>query len=235
MKSSAGEMLSIIIPVINESNHLAHTLVTVNAATNIEVIVVDGGSWDDTVQIAKDAGAKVIHSERGRAVQMNAGAAIATSPNLLFLHGDTALPMGYEGLIYQTLAQPNVVAGAFNLAIAGSAIGLRLVEWGVKGRSHLWQMPYGDQGLFLKAEIFHGLGGFPTIPIMEDFVLVQQLNKLGKVAIAPATVSTSNRRWEKLGICKTTLINQLMILGYFVGIPPATLARWYCAIKYSNG
>jgi rSAM/selenodomain-associated transferase 2 len=216
---------------MNESAHLAQTLAIVNAAAEVEVIVVDGGSQDDTVQIAKTFGVVVIQSQPGRAVQMNAGAAIATAPTLLFLHADTCLPMGYDGLIHETLAQPRVVAGAFNLAIAGSAIGLRLVEWGVKWRSHGLHMPYGDQGIFLKAEVFHSLGGFPNLPIMEDFVLVQRLNQLGKVAIAAATVSTSDRRWQTLGIFKTTFVNQLVILGYFVGIPPATLAQWYRSIQ----
>lgn len=226
--------LSIVIPVVNESAHLAQTLAVANRAANtaadVEVIVVDGGSGDDTVQIAKAFGAVVIQSELGRAVQMNAGAAIATAPNLLFLHADTCLPIGYDWLIYETLEQSGVVAGAFDLAIAGSQAGLRLVEWGVKWRSRWLHTPYGDQGFFLKAEVFHSLNGFPNMPIMEDFVLVQRLNKLGKVAIAPATVSTSDRRWRKLGIFKTTVVNQFMLLGYFVGISPATLAQWYRSI-----
>jgi rSAM/selenodomain-associated transferase 2 len=223
--------ISIVIPVLNESVHLAQTLTTVYTASDVEVIVVDGGSRDDTVEIAKTFGAVVIHSQPGRAVQMNAGAAIATAPNLLFLHADTCLPIGYDFFIEKTLVQPSVVVGAFNLAIAGSQIGLRLVEWGVKWRSQWFHMPYGDQGLFLKAEVFHQLGGFPNLPIMEDFVLVQQLNKLGKVAIVAATISTSDRRWKTLGICKTTLVNQMMVLGYFLGIPPTTLAHWYRAIQ----
>ncbi len=222
--------LSIVIPVMNESAYLAQTLATASAATAVEVIVVDGGSSDDTVLIAKAFGAVVMQSAPGRAAQMNAGAAIATAPNLLFLHADTCLPRGYERLIYETLAQPGVVAGAFDLAIAGSQIGLRLVEWGVKWRSRLWRMPYGDQGIFLTAAMFHHLNGFPNMPIMEDFVLIQELNKLGKVAIAPARVSTSARRWQTLGVFKTTLVNQFIILGYFAGISPATLARWYRSI-----
>ncbi|PZV04826.1 MAG: glycosyltransferase [Leptolyngbya sp.] len=223
--------LAIVIPVMNESAHLAQTLAVVNTAPEVEVIVVDGGSRDNTVQIAKEFGAVVIQSQPGRAVQMNAGAATATAPNLLFLHADTRLPLGYDELIHKTLRQPKVIAGAFNLAIAGSQIGLRLVEWGVKWRSHWLHMPYGDQGIFLKTEVFHSLGGFPNLPIMEDFVLVQRLNKLGKVAIAAATVSTSDRRWQTFGIFKTTFGNQLIILGYFIGISPATLAQWYRSIK----
>lgn len=105
------------------------------------------------------------------------------------------------------------------------------MEWGVKWRSHCLKLSYGDQGIFLKAEVFHRLGGFPTLPIMEDFVLMRQLNKLGKVAIAAATVSTSNRRWQTLDILKNTLVNQCVILGYFIGIPPATLAHWYRSVK----
>jgi hypothetical protein len=105
------------------------------------------------------------------------GAAAATGPLLLFLHADTCLPEGFDRTIRQTLAQPGVVAGAFRLAIDGPGRGLRWVEWGVNLRSRLLQMPYGDQAIFLKAEVFHHLGGFPDLPMMEDFELVRRLRK----------------------------------------------------------
>ncbi|MEO0490404.1 MAG: glycosyltransferase, partial [Cyanobacteria bacterium J06659_2] len=101
------------------------------------------------------------------------------------------------------------------------------VEWGVRWRSHLFQLPYGDQGLFMKRKVFDTVGGFPDLPIMEDFELIQQLRRNGRVAIAPASVITSGRRWETLGVLKTTLINQAVILGYVCGVAPARLARWY--------
>ncbi len=191
------------------------------------MIVVDGGSSDETVEIARSFGARVISSPRGRANQMNAGATIATGEILLFLHADTRLPSEFDQWIYQILAQPQVIAGAFNLKIDGQEWGLRLVEWGVKWRSQLFQLPYGDQAIFLKKSAFKAIGGFPNLPIMEDFVLIQQLKRLGKVAIVPAPVLTSARRWQKLGILKTTLINQLVIFAYFFGIPPKTLVHLY--------
>jgi hypothetical protein len=104
---------------------------------------------------------------------------------------------------------------------------LRLVEWGVKLRSRYCQLPYGDQAIFLRAKTFHQLGGFPEIPIMEDFQLVKQLQQLGTIAIVPAPVLTSARRWEQRGIWQTTGLNQLMILGFYLGIAPARLQTWY--------
>jgi uncharacterized protein len=216
--------LSVIIPVLNEAAAIATLLPTV-LQDGIEVIVVDGGSQDETV--AKAAGAKVITSLVGRAKQMNAGAAIATAETLLFLHADTQLPADFAAWIEQTLAQPEAIAGAFELKIEGDQPGLRWVERGVKWRSRWLQLPYGDQALFLKADIFKALGGFAELPIMEDFELVQRLRSLGKVAIAPVAVVTSGRRWQKLGVLQTTLINQLVIAAYFLGVSPAAIGRWY--------
>ena len=106
-------------------------------------------------------------------------------------------------------------------------IEMPLEEWGVKLRSHLFQMPYGDQAIFLKASLFQAIGGFPDLPIMEDFELIRKLKQHGRIAIAPATILTSSRRWQKLSVCRTTLINQLIIMGYLLGISPTQLAHWY--------
>ena len=225
----AAPRLSVIIPVLNEAEAIEALLPTV-LQDGIEVIVVDGGSQDGTVARAAGAkarGAKVITSQAGRAKQMNAGAAIATADTLLFLHADTCLPANFASWVEQTLAQPGTIAGAFELSIEGSQPGLRWVEWGVKWRSRLLQMPYGDQALFLKADTFKALGGFAELPIMEDFELVQRLRSLGKVAIAPRAVFTSGRRWQKLGVLQTTLINQIVIAAYFLGVSPTAIGRWY--------
>lgn len=220
-------LISVIIPTLNEAANLPSTLTPVQRAANVEVVVADGGSQDETVAIAQAAQVQVVASAPGRAHQMNQGAAVAQGDILLFLHADTLLPLGFDQWVRATLQQPQVVAGAFELAIQGTGLGLRCIESGVKLRSHLWQLPYGDQALFLKASRFHELGGFPELPIMEDFELVRQLRRQGRIAIAPAAVLTSGRRWQTLGIGRTTVINQLMIAGYLLGINPATLARWY--------
>lgn len=223
--------ISIIIPVLNEANRIQSVLQTIHTSYQgnhqPEVVVVDGGSQDDTVLLAKQAGAMVITTQPGRAHQMNAGASIATGKILLFLHADTCLPDGFDTAVQQTLAQSGVSGGAFQLHIDGKEPGLRLVEWGVKWRSVLLQLPYGDQALFLKTETFQQLGGFPELPIMEDFVFVRRLQAKGKVAIVSAPVITSARRWQQVGIFKTTLINQLVILAYFWGVPLKQIARWY--------
>ncbi|MEO0407521.1 MAG: TIGR04283 family arsenosugar biosynthesis glycosyltransferase [Cyanobacteria bacterium P01_A01_bin.135] len=228
------ETLSIIIPVLNEAPHIQRTLATLRQQTQeargVEIIVVDGGSDDHTIELVRASGVKLIGSPPGRAQQMNAGAAIASGNILLFLHGDTHLPKRFITRIRQTLPdQPSPggpVAGAFSLKIQGEQLGLRLVEWGVRWRSRLG-LPYGDQALFVRSDCFRALGGFADLQIMEDFELVRRLQRQGKITILPEAVATSARRWETLGIVRTTLINQLVVLGYLLGVPPAALHRWY--------
>jgi len=223
--------ISIVIPALNEANRIQSLLQTIRTAYQgshqPEVIIVDGGSQDNTVALAKQTGAKVLTTQPGRAHQMNAGANIATGNILLFLHADTCLPNGFDMDVHRTLNQPGVSGGAFQLRIDGKEPGLRLVEWGIKWRSILLQLPYGDQALFLKTETFRKLGGFPELPIMEDFVFVRRLQAKGKVALAHSSVLTSARRWQKVGIFKTTLINQLVIVAYFLGISLDQIAYWY--------
>jgi len=223
--------LSVIIPVLNEAETIAQTLQYLQAPA-VEIILVDGGSSDPTVAIAKESGAKVILSpEPGRAIQMNTGAQYATADTLLFLHADTQLPLNYRQLVQETLAKPKTVAGAFLLKINGQNPLLRLIEKGVNARSRFLQMPYGDQGIFLKKETFEKVGGFPILPIMEDFQLIRTLKKQGKIRLAAASVLTSARRWERLGVIQTTLINQIIIIGYFLGIPPSQLKQWYASCR----
>ena len=220
--------ISIIIPVLNEAAIIQETLLRLQDESDIEVIVVDGGSRDKTIALAQELGVKVIYSPAaGRAHQMNTGATAATGDILLFLHADTHLPPGYQTMVKETLSQPKTIAGAFELKIDGKAHSLRLVEKIVNWRSRFFSMPYGDQAIFLKASVFEEIGGFPNLPIMEDFELIRCLQRLGRITIAPAAVLTSDRRWQKLGVLKTTLINQLIIIGYFLGIPPVKLARLY--------
>lgn len=219
--------LAIVIPTLNEAHSLLEILRMLNQQAGIEVIVSDGGSEDETLAVARGKKAIALSCDRGRARQMNAGARLASADLLLFLHADTRLPANFLATVEEVLARSNVVAGAFRLGIDGTEAGLRIVESGVNWRSHLLQLPYGDQALFLRKELFWQLGGFPDLPLMEDFELVRRLRRLGRIAIAPAAVSTSARRWQKLGVLKATVINQMAIAAYLIGVSPDRIADWY--------
>ncbi len=220
--------ISIIIPVLNESANLQRTINSTQPSDNIEVIVVDGGSSDDTRQVAAVPGVRVITSPVGRSQQLNLGAAVATGDILLFLHGDSRLPLGFDQLIRQVMsAKQPPIAGAFRLGIDAPQVLLRWVERGANWRSQVCQMPYGDQGIFLTAKVFQEIGGFLDLPIMEDFELIKRLRRQGKILIVPQPVMTSARRWLQKGILKTTLINQLMVVGYLGGVSPAQLVKLY--------
>ena len=220
-------IISIIIPVLDEAAIIRATLNRLQQHSQVEIIVVDGGSKDRTVAIAETTGVRVISVPHGRAAQMNAGADIARGKILLFLHADTKLPSNFVESIVETLEPPDVVAGAFELTIEGEAISLRWIEWLVKMRSHLLSLPYGDQAIFIDRAAFIDSGGFADLPIMEDFEFIKRLKSQGKIAIAPVVVVTSGRRWQKLGVWKTTLINQLIIAGYYLGISPTKLSNFY--------
>jgi rSAM/selenodomain-associated transferase 2 len=222
-----ADLLSVIIPTLNEADHIGPLLDQLGRVSDLEIIVVDGGSGDATVAAARRAGARVIETSPGRARQMNQGAAAARGRLLFFLHADSRLPRGFDNLIRQSLAAPGVSAAAFRLAIDAPGAGLRFVEFWANLRSRHLQMPYGDQGLGLTTARFRQAGGFPDLPIMEDFELVRRLRARGRIAILPAGIRTSPRRWRNLGVGRTTLINQTIVCAYLAGVSPQKLARIY--------
>ena len=219
--------ISIIIPTHNEAENLRELLPGLVAVPGVELLVVDGDSNDNTVDVAQSLGAEVLSAFPGRAEQMNAGAETAHGDILLFLHGDTKLAPGFAEQIRNALNQKGVSAGAFQLSINGKGFGFRIIEWLVNFRSKILQMPYGDQGIFVTAGMFFSVGGFPSQSIMEDFELMRRLKKKGKIEILPLAATTSARRWKKLGVLKTTLLNQAIIIGYLFGVSPEKLSEWY--------
>ena len=219
--------LSVIIPTLNEADHIDRVLEDVSQGEAIDVIVADGGSIDITVAKASAHGARITQGPPSRARQMNQGAAMARGAILFFLHADSRLPVGFDRVIRRELADATVAAGAFSLGIDTDAKKVRIVECGVNLRSRFLGLPYGDQGIFLRAARFQQCGGFPELPIMEDFAMMRHLRKTGRIVTAHERIYTSSRRWRRMGVLRTTLINQAIIIGYLLGVPADQLSRWY--------
>lgn len=229
------KQLTIIIPAFNEEGQLPRTLEAIGWDERIELLVVDGGSQDSTTEISLDYGCRVIASPAGKSRQLRAGAEAATGANLLFLHADTLLPEGYFDTIITTLADDEVAAGAFSLMLDISGWQYRMVSGGANLRSRYLNLPYGDQGLFLRRSTYFRAGGFPDMAIMEDYVFIKTLGKLGRIITLPEKVTTSGRRWQNLGLVHTTCINQLIVICYLLGVKDTTLARWYRRLEGVGG
>ncbi|HUT93907.1 MAG TPA: TIGR04283 family arsenosugar biosynthesis glycosyltransferase [Thermoguttaceae bacterium] len=219
--------ISIVIPALNEAHHLENTLLALRDAENVETIVVDAGSGDQTAEMAERYGCRLLRSSPGRARQMNAGADAASGSILLFLHADTRLPTGFDTTVRTTLQDSGVAAGAFRLRIDAPGRAFRIIERAVNIRSRFLRMPYGDQALCLRKETFQRLGGFLELLIMEDFEFIRRLRRVGRIQITSLPATTSGRRWRELGPWRTTWINQKVIFGYCVGVSPQRLAQWY--------
>lgn len=221
------QRISIIIPALNEAQTIRKNIGSLPKGSNLEIVVVDGGSRDNTIEEARALGAKVVSTTASKGRQMNAGAAAATGTIFLFLHADTRLPPYFDAQVRNAAAQNGFCAGAFKLAIDSDKWWLRLIERVANWRSRHLQMPYGDQAIFISRKLFKEIGGFAEIPIMEDFELIRRLRRKGKITILDATVLTSSRRWLNFGVLKTWMVNQLMVSAYCLGISPGTLSRWY--------
>jgi hypothetical protein len=217
--------LSVVVPALNEEAALARTLEPL-VADGLEVVVVDGGSTDRTALVAESLGAEVIRAPRGRARQMNAGADHTTGRTLFFLHADSIAPAGAGLTIESVLAQPGVAAGAFRLAFHPPDLRLAPIAALANLRS-TFGITYGDQGLFLRRETFVQMGGFAELPLMEDLELVRRLNRIGRVALAPARVLTSGRRYLDRGVLRQTLENQRRLWRYYRGAPVDALTADY--------
>jgi uncharacterized protein len=224
-QSGSHPRISVIIPTLNEASSLPETLADLEACRGIEIIVVDGGSDDGTFEHAQGRGVRVLRGPARRAGQMNLAAYAATGDILLFLHADTRLPQGWMDQVERVAADPQTAGGAFHLAISGGLRGMKFIEKLANFRAKRLKMPYGDQAIFVRTEVFRRLGGFPDIPIMEDFELVRRLRRWGEITIAPGIAVTSGRRWVDRGVFLTTVINQVIIAGYLLGLSPALLAK----------
>ncbi len=218
--------LSVIIPTLNEETNLRVLLEKLRGSTPHEIIVSDGGSRDKTVAVAEQAGVEVIDSPSGRAVQMNRAASVATGDYLLFLHADTLPPINYQTVVQRVLDKPGVSAGSFRFKLSSGLLIASLIEKFVDLRCRLLEIPYGDQGLFVRRSTFNHLGGFPDWPVMEDLDFVRQLKRLGRVITAPEAAITSPRRWINGGTTRTFFRHQIMLAAYYLGLPARHIARF---------
>ena len=219
--------VSLIIPALNESALVETAVVRGRACGADEVIVVDGGSDDDTVQRAQSAGGQVLQSPAGRARQLNQGASRAASDVLLFVHADNWLPEGAARQIGTALAFDHTVGGAFQQRIEAAGRLYRWLEWGNARRIRWWQLPYGDQGIFVRREVFERLGGFPDVPLLEDLLFARRLRQEGHVALLPGPLSVSARRWQQQGVVRQTLRNWCILAAHRLGASPERLAPYY--------
>jgi len=224
----SGRGISIIIPVLNEARGIVRLLERLQdfRRTGAEIIVVDGGSADDTQRLASGLADRIMSADRGRGRQMNAGAAMARGDAFLFLHADTCLPAAALTLVGDAVAN-GATWGRFDVRIDGSLRGLGLVALMMNWRSRLTGIATGDQAIFVTREAFRRIGGFPEIALMEDIVLSRELRARAWPACFSDRVTTSGRRWERNGLLRTILMMWRLRLRFHFGASPADLAREY--------
>lgn len=224
---------SIIVPVLNEAAVIENLLVHLTGLCtqhDCELLIVDGGSTDETVAIAERYGC-VIHSPRGRATQMNAGAKVASGDILLFLHADTILPHDAFTAIEHALAASQVVGGAFRLCFNCDRWPYKLVAFTTNLRSQLRTLFTGDQAYFIRATSFRAIGGYPDQPLMEDLEIIARLRTTGKVVLLPQFVTTSARRHEQGGLWRSVLFMWYLRTLYACGVSPTKLQQMYLDVR----
>ena len=221
-------LVSVVIPTLNEAvllPALLHDLQQLDLPT--QTIVADGGSCDETVAVARSLRACVVPSDPGRGPQLNAGARAAEAPWLCFLHADVRFGARARLDLARIVVDPNAHAAVWRLAIDAEGWWFRTMEWGARIRDRLCGLPYGDQGLLVRASLFERLGGFPDYPVMEDVALVRAVQRSTALHRLSSSVVVSARRWKKEGAFRTYVRNVALITAYLSGVSPHRLARWY--------
>lgn len=221
--------LSFIIPVLNEAENIQQILLPMLAQRNNghEVIIVDGGSHDNTVALSRPLADRVIESQKGRSKQMNAGAAEATGEVLVFLHADTCLPDFATNIIEAGLKNPKGLWGRFDVELSGSKSILKVIGQIMNLRSRWTGIATGDQCIFVRRETFERINGFPELSLMEDIAISKQLKKLARPVCLRDKVITSSRRWEQRGVFRTILLMWYLRARYFFGASTAKLEQIY--------
>ncbi len=222
--------ISIIIPTLNEASQIHHTLEKIRELDPHEIIVADGGSTDETVELCGEADFTVA-APKGRGAQMNAGAKQATGSVLLFLHADCTLEPGALKQIPMALSKKNVVAGCFQMHVPEKGMFYRSINAAATLRVRLTGLVYGDQGLFLTKQAFDRAGGFPEFKLMEDIFICRHLRRMGKVVVVPHKIFVSPRRWKRVGLLRQTLRNWTLTALAGAGVHPDRLSQYYPAVR----
>ncbi len=222
---------SIIVPVFHESeriNRLIDHLSCLEPGDACEIIVVDGSPERDTIDAIRSEQVVKMTTGKGRARQMNAGAAVAKGDILIFLHADTELPLAAFAGIASVMGQGRYVGGAFQLGIQSKKFVYKALTWWVSIRCRITRIPYGDQAIFIAKDYFNMIGGYREIPLMEDVELMRRIKKQGdRICLLPDCVMTSPRRWEEEGFIYVNLRNTLLLILYLLGAAPERLVRFY--------
>ncbi|MCP9440398.1 MAG: TIGR04283 family arsenosugar biosynthesis glycosyltransferase [Nitrospira sp.] len=229
-------IVSVIIPTLHERDLLTKTILHTAELGFDEIVVVDGGSTDGTMALAKACcagltGAHVITAPRGRARQMNEGAKVSRGEGLLFLHADTLLPPNAKALITSALADSGIAGGRFDVRFDSSSPWGRMISTLMNIRSRWTGIATGDQAIFVRRSVFDQLGGFADIPLMEDIEFSRRLKRTGRIAALRQTVTTSFRRWETQGPLKTIVLMWTLRLLYWLGVSPHRLSDFYAVIR----
>lgn len=226
-----GATISVVVPALNEAAVLRRTLVAARRGfgPEAELIVVDGGSTDDTPDVAR-ALARVVAGPAGRGAQLNRGARRSTGEILVFLHADTLVPPDAGERVRQALARPERAWGCFTFALVPASEPwslYRLLEGAVRVRTQLFRTATGDQVLFTSRGTFEAVGGFPATPLFEDVEMVRRLRRVGRMEVLDAPARTSRRRWERDGFWRTVVRHWALRAGHALGLGPDRLARDY--------
>jgi len=217
--------ISVVIPALDEAARIAEAVGSV-IGPGIDVIVVDGGSRDDTVRIAREAGARVLVGERGRARQLRLGGEQSQGEGILFLHADTRLAPGWSEPVRRALADPACAGGAFRFRLSAAGLHARLIEWGVAARVALLRLPYGDQAIFVRRTVLERGGGVPIVPMMEDLDLVRAIKREGRLVILDLPATTSARRYATRGTLRTILEHGVALGAWMLDLDRTRIARW---------
>lgn len=222
------KLISVVIPTLNEEKTIDKTLKHVQGLSGKkEIIVVDGGSHDKTRELARERADMVVKTRKGRGHQLNVGAEMASGEIILFLHSDCRLDKGGLVAIDESLKDSSYIGGAFSLRIDDQAWPLRFISWSSNLRARYMNLIFGDQGIFIRKSVFKELGGYPDIPLMEDWEFSKNMAAVGKLVFLPEKIYTSARRWHKYGIWRTIFLMHKIKILYLLGVDPVHLNKIY--------